>query len=68
MFIALLLCIQLNIQFPAVDNVDEYYISMSWFRQWEAFIKGHEEGMKIKTGHMHGVRAMVVMFERKPRG
>ncbi|XP_031574370.1 ubiquitin carboxyl-terminal hydrolase 20-like [Actinia tenebrosa] len=30
-------------QFPAAENVDVYCISMKWFRQWEAFVKGREE-------------------------
>ena len=40
-----LLSLQLNHDYPANDNVDMYCISMRWFKQWEMFVKGQEDGM-----------------------
>lgn len=34
---------RLNHDYPANDNVDMYCISMRWFKQWETFVKGHED-------------------------
>ena len=35
---------QLNHEYPANENVDVYFISMRWFRLWEMFVKGQEDG------------------------
>ena len=40
---------QLNHDYPANENVDTYCISMRWFRQWEMFVKGQEQGITRAT-------------------
>ena len=40
---------QLNHDYPANENVDTYCISMRWFRQWEMFVKGQEQGITTAT-------------------
>ena len=40
---------QFNHDYPANENVDTYSISMRWFRQWEMFVKGQEQGITTAT-------------------
>lgn len=46
---------QLNKAFQAEESPSVIYcISMQWFREWEAFVKGKDNGKKLQTSGSGG--------------
>lgn len=47
--------VQLNKAFQAEESPGVIYcISMQWFREWEAFVKGKDNGESSRAGHQRG--------------